>query len=146
MIFGGLVNPFQLRDLWQQFPQKASFLEQFEAAARGAFGEQLAELIADAFGRDRMNFRRIFSDGRKGFWIKGVTKARGEAHRTQHAKPVFGETAIGFADRANNPTEEVGATADVVQDFTGRVLHEQAVDREVAARNIFLGGTSKDDL
>ncbi len=56
------------------------------------------------------------------------------------------EPPIGFADGANNSGGQVSAAADIVKDFARVVLHEQAVDREVTARNVFLWGPSVDDL
>ena len=93
-----------------------------------------------------MNFRCVFSDGREGVRSDAVCEASGEADRAEHAKLVFGEAALGLDDGANDASGEVGPPANIVQHFTAVVFHKQAVDGEVAARNVFLWSTCVDHL
>ena len=87
-----------------------------------------------------------FPNSGEGVWIDCVSEAGSEAHRAEHAKLVFGKPALGFADSANNAGGEVGASANIIEHFTGVMFHEQAVDGEVAARNVFLRSVRVNDL
>ena len=128
------------------FGEQAEFVEKFEGTAGGAFGEQLGEFFADALGGDNTDFAGVFADGGEGCGFDGVAEARGEADGAEHAEFVFGETAGRLADGANDSGGEIVAAADEVEDFAGVVAHEQAVDGEIAALDVFFGRLGIDDL
>ena len=88
----------------------------------------------------------MFADGSEGCWFDGVAEARGEADSAEHAEFVFGETAGSIADGADDSFSEIGAAADKVENFTGVVAHEEAVDGEIAALHIFFRSLGIDDL
>ena len=61
----------------------------------------------------------------------------GEAHRAQHAQPIFGKALRRIADRADDARLEISAAADVIDDFVPLGIEEHPVDREVASPGIF---------
>ncbi len=85
-----------------------------------------------------MNFRGVFLNGGEGGGFDGVVEARGKANRAQHAQFVFGETPFGIADGADEPSLKIVLAADIIEDFSGIVAHQQAVDGEITAGDVFL--------
>src|ERR1700731_3550450 len=81
-----LRHAFQGGDFGEQFGEEAEFVEEFEAAAGGAFGEELGQLFADAFGGNDLNFVCVFADGGEGCGFDGIAEARGEADGAEHAE------------------------------------------------------------
>ena len=126
-------------DFGQQFRQQPGLLQQLEGAARGAFGEQFGQFLAQAFGRDLMNLRRGGLDGGEGRRLDGVIKARGKSHGANHAQLVFAEAHVGLADGADDARADVLAAADEIEHLAGFRVEHQAVDGEVAAADVFLG-------
>jgi len=100
----------------------------------------------DALGRYGMNFRGVGPDGGKGDGLDGVAKARGESDSAKHAQLVFRETAFRITDGANDVGVEIGAASDEIEDFVGVMTHEEAVDGEIAARDVVLCGSGENDL
>ena len=88
----------------------------------------------------------MFADGSVGRGFHGVAEARGEADCAEHTKFVFGETAGRFADGADDFGGEISAAADEIEDFAGVVAHEESVDGEIAALDVFLRHLGIDDL
>src|SRR5579863_6111653 len=68
--------------------------------------------------------------------FNGIFKARGKAYRPQHAQLVFGKAPLRIAYGANDAGFEVLASADKVKHFSADWIEHQAVDGEVAARDI----------
>ena len=85
-----------------------------------------------------MDLCRQIADGFESDAVDGKSETRSETHRAHHAKFVFREAAAGLADGANDSSFEVRLAADEVEHFAGIVAHQQAVDREIAALNVFL--------
>jgi len=141
-----LRNAFHGRDFRKQLGGKAEFVEEFEPPAGGAFGEELGELFADAFRGNDVDFARVRADSGEGFRFDNVAEARGEADGAEHAELVFGETPGRLADGADDSCGEIGTAADEVEDFAGVVAHEEAVDGEIAALDVFFGCFGIDDL
>ena len=77
-------------------------------------------------------------------WFDREVECGGEADGAEHAELVFAKPQAGVADGADQPAFEVVAAADVVDDFVGDRVEEQAVDREVAALGVVLGGGEVD--
>jgi len=61
-----------------------------------------------------------------------------KANRAKHAQFILGEAAFGIADGADEPSVKILLAADVVEDLPGIVAHQQAVDGEIAAGDVFL--------
>ena len=135
----GLGDAFHGGDFGKQFAEKAEFVEEFETTAGGSFGKEFGEFFANALGGNDVDFAGVFADGGKSCGFDGVAKARGEADGAQHAELVFGEAARRLADGADGFGGKIGAAADEVEDFASVVTHQQAVDGEIAALNIFFG-------
>ena len=146
VVLRGLRDAFHGGDFREELGEKIEFIEELEAAAGGAFGEGLGEFLADALGRDDMNFVGVLANSSEGCGFDGVAEARGKTGSAEHAELVFGEAVGGFPDGANDSGGEVGTAADEVEDFIGVVAHEQAVDGEVAPLNVLLRSLSIDDL
>ena len=68
----------------------------------------------------------------------------GEADGAEHAEFVFAKPQAGVADGADDVGFEVFLAADVVDDLFGDGVEEQAVDGEVAALGVVLGGGERD--
>src|SRR5260370_8643951 len=85
-----------------------------------------------------MYFGDMAADGAKSLGFDSESEARGEPHGAHHAELIFLETAIGFADGANDFRFEVSLSADEVEHFAAVVAHHQTVDGEVSALHIFL--------
>lgn len=146
MILRRLRNIFHSGDFRKEFGKKAEFVEEFEGGTRGAFGEKFAELFADAFCRNDVNFMGVLANRLEGKWFDAESKAGREANGAQHAQLVFGEAAGRLADGADDAGLEIGESTDEVEDFAGVVTHEQAVYSEVAALDVFLGSFGINDL
>ena len=65
-------------------------------------------------------------------------EARVETEEAQDAQMVFGDALKGIADEADVPLLEIVEPAEIIEDFAGRRVGEQGVDREVAAGGIGL--------
>ena len=72
-------------------------------------------------------------------------EARRESRRAHHAEFVFRETAVGLADGSYDFRFEVRLPVHEIDDFSRVVPHQQAVDRKVAAFDIFLRGLRVND-
>jgi hypothetical protein len=93
-----------------------------------------------------VDFARVFADGGEGFGLDGVPEASGKADGAEHAKFVFGETPGRLTDGADDFAGEIGVAADEVKDFAGVVAHEETVDGEITALDVFFGCLGIDDL
>ena len=117
---------------------KPKFVEQFKSAAGSAFGQNFGEFVAQPFRRDDQNLRRESANGRGGLRLNREIKARGESHGADKPQFIFFEAPLGIADSANDPRAQIGAAVDVIEDFVGARIEQQAVDGEIAAQDIFL--------
>ncbi len=142
----GLRDTLHRGDFRENLDEKAEFIQKFESAPGLALGEQLGEFLANALGGDNTNFVGVFADGSEGCGFDGVAEARGETDGTEHAEFVFGESAGRFADSPDDFGGEIIAAADEIEDFTGVVAHEKAVNGEIAALDVFFGRLGIDDL
>src|SRR5580704_13971022 len=124
MVLRRLWDAFHCRDFRKDFPEQTGFIKQPKAAASRAFGKELGEFLADAFGGDYANFGSMFADGPKGCGLNGVAEARCEADRAKHAEFVFREAAVGVADGADDVGLKIFLAADEIEDFPGVVAHE----------------------
>ncbi len=134
------------RDFGEQLGEEAEFAEEFEATRGSAFDEELGQFFTDAFRGYDIDFARVSVDGGESCRFDGVTETRSEADGAQHAEFVFSETAGGVADGADDSCGKISAATDEVEDFAGVVAHQQAVDSEIAALDIFFGSLGIDDL
>ncbi len=141
-----LWHTFHSSNFWKEFVKEPGLVEEFEAAASSALGEEFSELFADAFGSDDVDFAGVLANGSQGLWFNCVAETGGETHGAEHAEFVFGETAGGIADGADEPRRQVGLATDVVEDFASVVAHDEAVDGEVTTLDVFFRGFGIDDL
>jgi len=93
-----------------------------------------------------VDFASVFEDSAEGFGLDGVPEACGEADGAEHAEFVFGEAPGRLADGPDDFGGEIGAAADEVEDFAGVVAHEETIDREITALDVFFGCLGIDDL
>ena len=93
-----------------------------------------------------MDFACVLTDGGERSGFDGVAEASGEADGAEHAEFVFCETAGRLADGADDFGGEIDAAANEVKDFARVMAHEQTVDREIAALDVFFGSLGIDDL
>ena len=141
-----LRNTLQGGDFRENFGEEAPFVQKLEGAPGRPFREQLRKFFANALGGHDQNFAGVLADGGKGYGFDCVTEARGKADGAEHAEFVFGKTAGRLADGADDFGGEIGAAADEVEDFVGVVAHEEAVDGEIAALDVFGGAPGVADF
>jgi len=67
-----LRDAFHSGDFGEQLGEEAEFVEEFEATAGSALGEELGELFADAFRRNDVDFARVSADGGESCGFDGV--------------------------------------------------------------------------
>src|SRR5438309_3439757 len=70
-------------------------------------------------------------------WLDAVVETSREAYGAEHAQLIFRKSQRGVADGTDEVGVKVLAAADKIQDFPGNRIHQQAIDGEVAASNIF---------
>lgn len=136
---GRLADALHPGDLGEDFGEQAGFVEEFEAAAGMAFGEEAGEFVADALGGDAGDGGGEGADGREGIGVDVEGEAGGEADGAEEAEVVFREAGGWIADGANGAVAEIVEAAGVVGDFTGEGVLEQGVDGEVAAEDVEAG-------
>ncbi len=136
MKFGRLFDALHPRDLGQHGREQAGGVEQFEAAARRAFREQAGEFVANALGGNLVDFRRQAANGGEGGELNGEAESCRETDGAKHAEFVFLEAEFRVADGADEARIEIGAAADQIDHLAGARIHQQSVDREIAAANV----------
>jgi hypothetical protein len=146
MKLGRLGHALHAGNLWEDEGEQAGLVEELKAAAGGAFGEELGELVAEALARDLADFRGELADSGKSGGLDGISEAGGEADGADHAQLVFAEAERGLADGADEAGAEIVAATDEVENFAGARIEEQGVDGEVAAADVFFGGAGEDDV
>ena len=130
---------FERGDFRQDVAEQVGFAQQVEGDGAVRVGEHAADFHADALGADRRQFAGHRLDGGERGRLDREVERGGEAHGAEHAELVFGETQARVADGADQLALEVVVAADVIDDFVGDRIEEQAVDREVAALGVVLG-------
>lgn len=119
-------------------------MKKIEAAGGIGAGKNFDEFIADAFGGDDFGIGGESAEGFPGGGFDGEAELDGEADGTKEAEAVFGKAGEGIADGANLLGSEIGLALNVVEEFVFEGIEKHAVDGEVAALGIFLGGGEGD--
>jgi hypothetical protein len=132
-----LFDPFHARDFRQNFGEELGVVEELEAAASGAFGEDFGQLVADALGGNLENIRDKFRDREESAALDCIAETRSKSHGANHAQLVFAEAIFGISDGANDSGAQVFLAADEIENFIRERVEHQAVDGEVAALYIF---------
>ncbi len=133
-----LLDALHPRNVRKHHGQQSRFLQQLESAPCGAFGQQLGQFIANAFGGNLRNLRGEALRRRHRFRLNLETESRRKPHGPHHAQFIFRETQPRIANRAHNARPQIGAPADIVKHFARRRVHQQSIDREIAPPHIFL--------
>src|SRR6185437_119611 len=126
----------------QDAGEQAKLVEQFEAAARAAFGEDTGKFVANAFSGDLGDLGGLAANA---FDLEVEVEARGEADGAHQAELVLGVAKGGVADGADDTFLEIAAAADKVEHGGVQVaggfelyrIEQHAVDGEVAAEDVF---------
>src|SRR5580704_86460 len=139
MVLRRLVDAVHCRQFGKDFLEQAGFIQKLKTGAGGTLGEQFGKLLADALSGDNPNFGGMFTDSPKGSRLNGVAEASGKADCPKHAEFVFPKAAVGVANSADDMGLEILLACDEIEDFSGVVAHQEAVDGEVAALNVFFG-------
>ena len=92
---GRLRDALHLHGFGEDLLEQAGGVEELEAAAGAAFGEDAGEFVADALGGDWWMVAACARDGCGGCGVDREVQARGEADGAQHAELVFGEAEGG---------------------------------------------------
>src|SRR5262245_31192300 len=91
-----------------------------------------------------MDFGRHFLDGSECFCVDRKFKRRGEGNRSEHAKLILVQSQARGTNGANDAPLEIILAADEVNHLTSDGIEEDAVDREIAALGVLLGGGEGD--
>ena len=136
MEFRRLPDALHGRHLGQQVGQHAARIQQLEAAARAALGEDARQLFTNPLGRNFQDQRMVARHGfeRGGFDLE--PQPRGETDGAQQPQMIFLEARVGVADGADHAPLQIGAPAHVVEHFPRRRLHHEPVDGEIAAQYV----------
>ena len=134
-----LFDALHARDFRQDFGEQFGFVEKLEATARGAFGKDLGQLVANALGGNLENIRGKFRDRHERAALDCIAETRGKSHGANHAQLVFAEAIFGISDGANDSGAQIFLAADEIENFIRERVEHQAVDGEVAALYVFFG-------
>src|ERR1700740_3537699 len=93
-----------------------------------------------------MDFLCQSPDGGEGVRFDAVAEASGKANRPQHAQLILCKSPLGVADGADYAGLQVGLAPNEIENFSRVVSHEQTVDGEIAARDIFFRLAGVDNL
>jgi hypothetical protein len=85
MVIRRLRDALHPRDLGQHMREQPALIEELEAAAGVAFGQDAHDFVADALPGNAGDFCRERAHRRPGRGLDLVLQARGEAYRPQHA-------------------------------------------------------------
>src|SRR5258708_19809616 len=94
-----LRDAFHSGDFGEQLGEEAEFVEEFEATAGSALGEELGELFADALRGNDVDFARVSADGGESCGFDGVAETRSEADGAPHAEFSFRPPSASVAPR-----------------------------------------------
>ena len=108
--------------------------------ARHPAAEEAEGLLQQARRRRSAGFLHRALHRRVGARLDVEAQLAGEAHRAQDAHRVLAHADLGVADGADQPRVQVAPAADVVDHPALGDVVEQAVDGEVAAARVLLGG------
>jgi hypothetical protein len=75
--------------------------------------------------------------GRFGTGVDGESKSCRKARRTQCTQAIFMQAIVSTADRAQDASGKIRATANVIDDFTGLGIFKESIDSEISPRRIF---------
>ncbi len=93
MVLRRLFHAFHSCHFRQDDRQQTAAVEQFEPAARAAFGEDTRQFVADPLGGDGADEGMVSLDGSESARIDFEFQARGEADRAQEAEMILAENA-----------------------------------------------------
>lgn len=144
--FGWLFAADEGDDFGEEVVDDRGIDKEFEAAAAVGVGDDFGEFVADAFGRDFQEEVGVGSEGGEGLGFDGEVEGGGETDGAEEAEGVFFEAGVGVADGAEGAGVEVCEALDVVDDFAGGGVLEEAVDGEVAALGVFFWGGVGDSV
>ena len=138
-----LLNALHRGHFGQDVLQQTRGVQQFESAARAAFGQNSVQLFPNTLRRNARDALVHFSDRRQRARLDFKTKARGEADGAQHAQMVLFETLRGIANGADHAVLQILQAAYVVHHVPGGIVHmrrieQQSIDGEVAPQHILL--------
>lgn len=129
-------------ELGEELLQKAGLKEtlQCRRGFSGHFAEGAGEFDDDALDAYGSEGGGMPADGSLGGGVDGEAESRCKANGAHHAQAIFGEAAIGIADGADEAGGKVGLPAHIIEDGLAFGVVEEAVDGEIAAEGIVLGG------
>ena len=137
MVFGRLLDAFHGGHFGQHDGQQAALVQQFEAAAGAAFGEDARPARRGRARRRPCAMSAVAARmAVEGGGFDRETEPRGEADGAQQAQMVLAEARVGIADGAHQRGSEIGAASNVIQHCAGLGIHQQAVDGEIAAQHV----------
>lgn len=143
---GGLVAALEVDDFGEDDGHEAGVHQEVETVLAAGGKPEAVELVADAFGTDAGDEGGGGLEGGPGGGVDGEVEGGGEADGAEEAEVILLEAGGGIANGADDAGVEVGAAADVVDEAAGLGVEEEAVDGEVPAEGVLLGGGEGDGL
>ena len=144
-----IVLQAQRRQLREELLGQTGVDQKPQAGRRVVDGDQLVELVADAFRRDDLETggHALHGVDERGFRLELV--AGDETRRPQHSQRIVGEAHLRPEWRAQHPGREVDRPTERVDELghrPARQFQRHGVDREVPPREIGLDGVGELDV
>jgi len=148
-----LLDAFHSGDFGKDLDKEIGFVEELECSARVTFCEHFGQFFTDTLTAYGMDARGELADCGEGGGFDGEAETGSKADRAKEAEVVFFETLFGSTNGADYAGIEIVEAANVIEQSCangGRLLiwrgigemsrvEQQAVDREVAALDVFCG-------
>jgi hypothetical protein len=93
--------------------------------------------ITDTFATYASEVMGNAAHGRFGAGVDGESKSCRKPRRAQRSQAIFMEAIIGTANRAQDASGKIRATANVINDFAGFRIFKESIDSEISPRRIF---------
>ena len=142
-----LLDALHSRDVRQHRGEQSGFIQQLEAAPRGAFGQQLGQFVANALGGNLAHCAVRVCASPPALRIRSESRiARQTARRASCAIYLPRSGAADRRSRAQFP--RVKSSRPPTKSRTSPVcgIHQQTIDGEIAAAHVFLRGPGINDV
>lgn len=121
--------------------EKAVFVEQVEKGFGGARFEHAKEFFEDPRRGTFQDFFFTAEERLESGAIDIEIESSAKLDQSNHSDRVLNEADVGLANGAEDPFFQVGIAADIIDDGLLFDIVEEAVDREITAKNVLLFGS-----
>ncbi len=144
-----IVLEAQRRQLREELLGQTGVDQEPQPGRRVVDGDQLVELVADAFRRDDLETSGHAFHGVDERGVRLELVAGDETRRPQHPQRIVGEAHLRPERRAQHTCREVDRPTERIDELghrRARQLERHRVDREVPPREIGLDGVGEHDV